>query len=895
MSIRNKLIIILLLFSIIPVITIGLVEIRKSREALKKQMGSSSLELARTSMKRINEYLYSKYVNIQGWTKNKCLNGITNGDKYGNIYQFLVGLAEIHDEYHYINCLNKEGLVIASSNTDLIGRDLSAYKGFKEALNGNKTMQDVAFNELAGEYAIVMSAPVRDIPSQSEVIGVLTVALKWDNVNEMITGLKVGGMEQSEANHIMLINKEGLVTSCFDPGEMFSDNLIKNGMKSAAYAQEHKEGYLTETSEHGLASFSTYTFSRKYKDLPHLHWNLILHQDPKAVFAIVGSLKKTMIITLSGAVGFLIIISLLFANKISKPILAIASAAKAIGKGDLNKRISIKSNDEIGLLSNSFNEMVKALRESRQMLNLVMDTIPQSIFWKDRKSVYLGCNRNFAKDAGVERPENIAGRTDYDLAWKKAEADFFRICDSRVMESNQPEYHIIEPQLQADGKEAWLDTNKVPLCGPEGNVIGILGTYEDITERKKSERHLNAQHIVTRILAESTTLKEASPKILQVICVALEWELGEVWIYDCQDNVLRCSEIWHVPTIEVSEFKKKTREISFAPGIGLPGSVWESGKPAWVIDVVHDSNFSRASIASRVGLHGAFGFPLISDEEALGTIEFFSQQPQEPDQDLLNMMSAIGRQIGLFIKRRHAEEKIKASLREKEKLIGEIYHRTKNNMAVICSLLSLQSELTRDEQVSRMFKEIDNRIKSMSLVHSKLYESKDLSNINLKSYIKDLAHNLFNAYQINPDKISLKLKAEDILITFDSAIPYGLAINEIITNSLKYAFPNNRKGEIRINLRAIADFACLPARQGLQNADLKPETRNPKSKMIELRIADNGIGMPEGFDLRKTNSFGLKIVVGLIEKQLSGKVELNLENGVEFLIKFKESNRPKRI
>ncbi len=146
-----------------------------------------------------------------------------------------------------------------------------------------------------------------------------------------------------------------------------------------------------------------------------------------------------------------------------------------------------------------------------------------------------------------------------------------------------------------------------------------------------------------------------------------------------------------------------------------------------------------------------------------------------------------------------------------------------------------------------------------------------MSNINLKSYIKDLAHNLFNTHQVNTDKISLKLKADDILITFDSAIPYGLAINEIITNSLKYAFPNNRKGEIRI---------------GLSSKD---------NEEIELRIADNGIGMPEGFDPRKTNSFGLQIVVGLIEKQLSGKVELNLENGVEFLIKFKEPDRPKRI
>ena len=128
------------------------------------------------------------------------------------------------------------------------------------------------------------------------------------------------------------------------------------------------------------------------------------------------------------------------------------------------------------------------LQDARQLLQLVMDTLPgAAIFWKDRNSVFLGCNRNFAEDAGVELPENIVGRTDYDLAWKKEEADFFRECDRRVILSEQAEVGIIEPQLQADGKQAWLETNKVPLHDGEGHVIGILGTYQDITERKQAE------------------------------------------------------------------------------------------------------------------------------------------------------------------------------------------------------------------------------------------------------------------------------------------------------------------------------------------------------------------------------------------------------------------------
>jgi len=135
-------------------------------------------------------------------------------------------------------------------------------------------------------------------------------------------------------------------------------------------------------------------------------------------------------------------------------------------------------------------QVEERLRKSQEMLQLVMDNIPQFICWKDRNSVYLGCNRNNARLAGVGSPENIVDKTDYDLPWRKEEADFFRQSDIRVMETDTPEYHIIEPIRQADGTQAWLDTNKIPLHDSAGNVVGILVTIEDITERKRAEEEI---------------------------------------------------------------------------------------------------------------------------------------------------------------------------------------------------------------------------------------------------------------------------------------------------------------------------------------------------------------------------------------------------------------------
>jgi hypothetical protein len=143
------------------------------------------------------------------------------------------------------------------------------------------------------------------------------------------------------------------------------------------------------------------------------------------------------------------------------------------------------------------------LRSSQQMLQLVMDNIPQSIFWKDRNSVLLGCNCNFAGVAGVGSPENIVGKTDYDLPWKKEDTEFYRSCDARVMETDTPEYHIVEPVLKADGKQAWVDTNKVPLHDSKGNVVGILGTFEDITDRKQTQEALHKQREFLHALLEN--------------------------------------------------------------------------------------------------------------------------------------------------------------------------------------------------------------------------------------------------------------------------------------------------------------------------------------------------------------------------------------------------------
>jgi PAS domain S-box-containing protein len=189
----------------------------------------------------------------------------------------------------------------------------------------------------------------------------------------------------------------------------------------------------------------------------------------------------------------------------------------------------------------------------------------------------------------------------------------------------------------------------------------FTGIVRDITDRRRGERRLNAQYAVTRELSESATLADAAPEILRAICVNLDYQVGALWHVDREADVLRCVETWHDPSMSETELEIISKRRTFERGVGFPGHVWADGAPVWVKDIVTKGHYPRASLAEKGNLHGAVAFPLLSGSEILGVMEFFTHEVRQPDEDLLKMMSAVGRQIGLFIERRRAELALKAS------------------------------------------------------------------------------------------------------------------------------------------------------------------------------------------------------------------------------------------
>jgi PAS domain S-box-containing protein len=208
---------------------------------------------------------------------------------------------------------------------------------------------------------------------------------------------------------------------------------------------------------------------------------------------------------------------------------------------------------------------------------------------------------------------------------------------------------------RADGTYLWLLWNATPSSDQKL----VFAVARNITERKLAEDRMAAGYAVTRVLAEAESFEVATPQILRAIGEVLSWEIGTIWRLDESVGLLRCIEVWHSPGLQFPRFEKATRDFTFDHGAGLPGRVWESGQSAWIPDVSKDANFPRAQIASKEGLHAAFGFPIRSGGHFMGVIEFFSREIRKPEDEILAMFDSIGSQIGQFIERRHAETELK--------------------------------------------------------------------------------------------------------------------------------------------------------------------------------------------------------------------------------------------
>jgi PAS domain S-box-containing protein len=458
------------------------------------------------------------------------------------------------------------------------------------------------------------------------------------------------------------------------------------------------------------------------------------------------------------------------------------------------------------------------------------------------------------------REEEITGRNWFDTVLPERSRNDARFFFRKLISDTVNQYtHSETPVLTRKGDERLIAWHNTLLKDDEGRIKSVLISGEDVTDRKKAEEELLQAHqlLETRIRERTTELEEKN--------ILLKEEIHE---RRTAEEKLKLAGAYNRSLIEASLDPLVT--------ISADGKITDVNAATEKVtgysrEELIGSDFSEYFIEpekAREGYQKAFREGTVYDYELEISNRNGHTTPVLYNASVYS--NEAGEIIGVFAaarniaERKKMEDRIRSSLQEKEVLLQEIHHRVKNNMTVISSLLKLQADKVTDEYYRELFNESTNRIKTMALIHEKLYRSDDLARIVFSDYLKDMMDNIVGSYGVNARKVHFKKELEMITLPLDTSIPCGLIVNELLSNSLKYAFPDRKSGEIIVSLRK----------------------NNGK---IELTVGDDGIGLPADLDFRNTGSLGLNIVNALV-RQIRGDIELHREQGTEFIITFRSDN-----
>jgi PAS domain S-box-containing protein len=502
---------------------------------------------------------------------------------------------------------------------------------------------------------------------------------------------------------------------------------------------------------------------------------------------------------------------------------------------------------------------VEALWESEEKFRNLAEQSPNMIFI-NRQGRVVYANKRCEEITGYKRVEIYSPEFDFRMMIAPESRDMVIANFSKHLkgfEVSSYEYVL----LTKEGKR--IDAILATKLTNYENEKAILGIVTDITKQKKADKIRDSVYKISEAAHSAQNLEDLFRLIHEVIRELMPANNFYISLYDYDKEIL--------------SFPYFADEYDETPapqrlGKGLTEYVLRSGEPLLASPEVFDELVSKGEVES-IGTPSIdwLGVPLKTENKVFGVLVVQSYVEGirfgEEEKEILKFVSD---QIAMAIKRKHAEEQLKKSLREKETLLQEIHHRVKNNMQIISSLLNLQANQIKDNDFVKIIKVCQSRIRSMALVHEKLYLSRDLAKIDFSDYVESLIAHLFQFNQVNSDLVHLKMNLEDVFLDIQTAIPCGLILNELVTNSLKHAFPEGSGGEIIVEMHPLEQHA------------------------VQIVVKDNGRGMPKDLDIKRPIGMGLQIV-NMLVNQLEGSIEVQRNGGTIVRIVIKESIYKSRI
>lgn len=527
----------------------------------------------------------------------------------------------------------------------------------------------------------------------------------------------------------------------------------------------------------------------------------------------------------------------------------------------------------------------EALAESHRRMADIIDFLPDATLAIDTQGRVISWNRAIEEMTGVAS-EEIMGKGNYEysipfydkrrpiLVDMVKESDEQLLKQYRIPERKDEEL-TAETDVTLKGEKRSVWAKAVPLYDPKGNWAGSIEAIRDITEMRESRELINRElkinqslaNIYAPLVSPETTIKDVGQVIIGEAKKLTESTYGFAAALDPTSlQVIDGTETINVPDGYEGELAVHLPTNSEGEYTGLLVHALKTKKSLLENSLQKNPEFAYVPNGNPE-LENILVVPVVLAEELVGLIAL-TNSPDDFTEDDLDAIERLAVFYALAIQNKKADKEIKQSLHDKKVLLREIHHRVKNNMQIISSLLNLQLNYVKDEKAVNVLKESQGRIKSMAMVHEKLYQSPSLTKIDLKDYVESLVSNIFFTYGTSTNHIISEVDVENIEIGIDTAIPCGLIINELVTNSVKHAFPENN-GKVKVKITSHHDD-------------------------IQLVISDDGIGLPENLDYEKTESLGLKLVKSLVD-QIDGHMTLVTNAGTTIKINFQEIKYKKRI